>query len=274
MSDPIITLSTDFGQNSPYVAAMKGVILGINPLARLVDLSHEIPPQDVRYAAFFLAEAVPFFPPQTLHVVVVDPGVGTDRALLYAESAQQRLLVPDNGAMTLLAARYSVKQLRRLTDVRYWRSTVSATFHGRDILAPVAGHLSLGLGPERLGPLTEKCVTLASPVAVKKGDDWFGEVLFVDRFGNLLTNLPVDDFPHRPLGLRIAASNSNPRQEFMVRRVRTYGEAPAGELVALISSGGWMEIAVVNGSAAQRLNARSGTPLQVFFPTGPDEKKL
>src|SRR5262249_28116148 len=142
MSDIIITLTTDFGDDSPYVAAMKGVILGINPRARLVDLSHNIPAQDLRYANFFLAASIPYFPAEAIHVVVVDPGVGTDRALLYVVVDGHRLLVPDNGCWTRPANISAVPpRVIRLAEPRYWRHPVSATFHGRDILAPVAAHL-------------------------------------------------------------------------------------------------------------------------------------
>src|SRR5262249_606043 len=149
-ADPIITLTTDFGDGSPYVAAMKGVILGINPAARLIDLSHHIPPQDVRHAAYFLAESIPNFPPEAIHVLVVDPGVGTDRALLYVEGERHRLLAPDNGCWT--AVPNTPRRVIRLTERNYWRPEVSNTFHGRDILAPVAAHLSLGVDASLLGP--------------------------------------------------------------------------------------------------------------------------
>src|SRR5207245_11704106 len=134
---------------SPCVAAMKGVILGLNPSARIVDLSHQIPPQNLAYAAFFLAGAIPTFPHEALHVIVVDPGVGTERALLYVEVAGHRLLVPDNGSWTSLAAHVTESpRVIQLTEARFWRHPVSATFHGRDILAPVAAHLSLGIDPD------------------------------------------------------------------------------------------------------------------------------
>src|SRR5436305_6475893 len=168
MPDPIITLTTDFGEDSPYVAAMKGVILGINPAVRLVDLSHQIPPQDVRHAAFFLASAIPCFPLGVIHVVVVDPGVGTDRALLYVDVAGHRLLLPDNGCWTLLARQAErPPSVLRLAESRFWRQVVSATFHGRDILAPVAGHLSLGVEPPSLGPVATSWVELAFPEPVQ-----------------------------------------------------------------------------------------------------------
>src|SRR5262249_26891406 len=159
--------------------------------ARLVDLSHQIAPQDVRHAAYFLAAAVPYFPRGTIHVVVVDPGVGSDRALLCVEVDGQRLLAPDNGCWTLLPAADPARGVR-LAEPRYWRPVVSATFHGRDILAPVAGHLSLGVEPSALGPVTEQWVRLERRPPIRRPDSLSGEVEFVDHFGNLITNLPGD----------------------------------------------------------------------------------
>src|SRR5439155_17058133 len=187
---PVITLTTDFGYGSPYVAAMKGVILSINPAARILDLSHAIPPQALRHAAFFLASAVPYFPPQAIHAVVVDPGVGTDRALLYVETGQHRLLVPDNGCWTeLLHISGGEPLVHQITESRYWRATVSSTFHGRDILAPVAAHLSRGLDPRALGSRASKWVRLDLPRPWRGEDGLHGEVIFVDHFGNLITNI-------------------------------------------------------------------------------------
>src|SRR5437762_3447923 len=142
--EPLITLTTDFGGESPYVGAMKGVILGLNPRAHIIDLSHHIPPQEILFTAFFLQSSIPYFPGEAIHVVVVDPGVGTDRALLYVEVGGHRLLAPDNGCWTLLEGAAGEPRVIRLAEPRFWREPVSATFHGRDILAPVAAHLSLG----------------------------------------------------------------------------------------------------------------------------------
>jgi S-adenosylmethionine hydrolase len=262
MPDAIVTLTTDFGEDSPYVAAMKGVLLAINPAARLVDLSHQIPPQDVRHAAFFLAAAVPYFPPGVIHVVVVDPGVGSERALLYVEVQGHRLLAPDNGCWTLLAAGgVGAPAVIRLAEPRYWRQPVSATFHGRDILAPVAGHLSLGIDPETLGPRVEEWVRLDMPSPQPGKNSWTGEVVFVDHFGNLITNIPAESLgavPHPESRLTVGKKS--------IRRfcwVRTYSEAKPGTLVALISSTGMLEIAVNQGNAARRLGAAVGTPVTV-----------
>lgn len=263
MADPLITLTTDFGEDSPYVAALKGVILSINPAARLVDLSHQIPPQDVRHAAHFLAAAVPYFPPATLHVVVVDPGVGSERALLFIEVGQQRLLAPDNGCWTLLAAGQT-PTVRRLEEPRWWRQPVSATFHGRDILAPVAGHLSLGLDPRTLGPMTTEWIRLDRRQPIAGPDSLTGAVEFVDHFGNLITNLPGDVLitqDERPLRITVSGQE-------VARRVRTYAEAKPGTLVALVSSTGMLEVAVVQGNAADQLQATVGTEVVLTFLGG------
>jgi S-adenosylmethionine hydrolase len=256
MPEPLLTLTTDFGTGSPYVAAMKGVILSINPAARLLDLGHAVPPQDVRHAAFFLAEVVPWFPPDTIHVVVVDPGVGSARAILHVAVGGQRLLVPDNGCWGRLEARYPAPQVVRVTERRFWRPTVSATFHGRDVFAPVAAHLSLGLAPAELGPAADDWVKLPWPEPARGANGVAGEIVFVDDFGNLIGNVPGAALPARPLEVRLG-------NVVVPRLVRTYADAAAGDLVALVGSGGLLEIAVVGGSAARRLGLAVGAPLTV-----------
>ena len=261
VSHPLLTLTTDFGDASPYVAAMKGVILGVNPAARLIDLSHQIPPQDVRYAAYFLANSLPFFPSGTLHVVVVDPGVGSERAILYGEVAGQRVLAPDNGCLSAIFAEAGPPiALRHVRASRFWRPNVSPTFHGRDIFAPVAGHLSLGLNPARLGPSVSRWLQLEMPHPTLTTKGIEGEVVFVDPFGNLISNIPVDMVSQRPGVLRIGK-----RTVHKFAWVRSYAEAKPGELAALISSNGKLEVAVVQGNAARRLGARVGTSLSVGF---------
>ena len=263
MTQPIITLTTDFGSRSPFVAAVKGVILCINPDARIIDLSHEIPAYDIRHAAFFLADALPYFPPGTLHVVVVDPGVGGDRDILYVAVAGQRLVVPDNGCWTLLAEGHA-QPLRviRVTEPRFWRPIVSPTFHGRDIFAPVAAYLSLGVNPAQLGPITTKWHQLAWPTPARRGDGITGEVIFVDGFGNLITNISSAALAAggtRPVRINLGTTP-------VPRRVRAYSEAAPGELVALISSNGLLEVAEVRGNAAQRLSAGLGASVHVEWP--------
>jgi S-adenosylmethionine hydrolase len=263
MADPLITLTTDFGSGSHYVAAAKGVILTLNPEARIVDLSHNIPAHDLRQAAFFLVSTLPYFPPESLHVVVVDPGVGSQRSILYIELANLRLLVPDNGCWTwLMEEERRRPRVIRLTEKRFWRSRVSSTFHGRDIFAPVAANLSLGLDPRELGPIVSNWVHLDRPAPRYDATGIAGEVLYVDRFGNLITNIPgealtLDDRPKR---IHVAGIE-------VPRIVRSYSDAEPGTLIALLSSNEWLEVAVNQGDAARQLDARIGTPVTMEWQT-------
>jgi S-adenosylmethionine hydrolase len=254
----LVTFTTDFGDASPYVAAMKGALLSVNPSARPIDLSHRIPPQNVRHAAYFLAAAVPYFPPNTIHVVVVDPGVGSARALLYAEAAGQRLLAPDNGCLSdLFDSVDGPAVVRQLREPKFWRPTVSATFHGRDILAPTAGHLSLGVDPAELGPIVTTWQRLDRPRPVVGAERIEGVVEFVDEYGNLLTNIPASMLGAIAGGpVRVAGRDAG-------RWVRTYADAAPGECVALVSSNGVVEVAVAQGSAAARLGVGVGAAVVV-----------
>ncbi len=259
MADPLITLTTDFGNGSPYVAGVKGVILTLNPQARIIDLCHDIPAQDLRQTAFFLGSTLPYYPPQTLHVVVVDPGVGSKRSILYVEVAYLRLLVPDNGCWTwLMEGERRRMRVIRLTEKRFWRSRVSSTFHGRDIFAPVAANLSLGLDPRELGPLATDWVRLDRPVPQHHANGISGEVLFVDRFGNLITNIPGEVLTRDDRPKRVCVDGVE-----VPRIVRTYADAEPDTLVALVSSSEWVEVAVCQGSAAGRLGSRIGTPVTI-----------
>jgi S-adenosylmethionine hydrolase len=258
---PLITLTTDFGDASPYVAVMKGVILSLNPAARLIDLSHRVPPQGVRHADYFLGTAAPYFPKGTVHVAVIDPGVGSERNPLVVEAGGQLLVGPDNGVFTR-----AVKTLgepvcvRKLAEPRFWLPAVSPTFHGRDVFAPVAAHLSLGADPAALGPPLDGMVELEPRSAACWGNRCRGEVQFVDEFGNLITNVPSANVAALPI--RVALGGGDPR---LIRWVRTYADAAPGELVSLFSSDGYFEVAVVNGSAAHRLGAGVGTPVELHF---------
>jgi S-adenosyl-L-methionine hydrolase (adenosine-forming) len=266
MRAPLITLTTDFGTASPYVAAMKGALLAVNPHVQLVELSHSLPPQDLRFCSYFLRASVPYFPEGALHVVVVDPGVGTDRAILFVDLGPQRLLVPDNGCWTELGRTLAVAPaVVNLTNRRYWRTEVSPTFHGRDIFAPVAGHLSLGVLPHQLGPQATSWVDLALPAPRLAPELLAGEVLFVDDFGNLLTNLPGDIYLHA----RERIHEIQVGDQIVTRQVRTYSEASPGEVVVLVSSAGTVEVAEVKGSAARRLGAHTGTSVNIRLRLSP-----
>jgi S-adenosylmethionine hydrolase len=256
----IITLTTDFGHGSRYVAAMKGVILSINPAANLVDITHGIPPQDIRTGAIALAETAPFFPSGTIHVAVVDPGVGTDRPIVYAEFGNGRYIAPDNGLLTQLAARQQPRNIREVTNPRFWRPAVSATFHGRDIMAPVAAHLSLGTPPEELGPGLPQLTLLPLDEVTVVGKRISGKVVEIDSFGNLITDISREALAAAPTNesVRITCDEHQTLGIF-----RTYADQPDMTLIALIGSTDRLELAIVGDSAAAMLGVRAGTPVVV-----------
>ena len=235
---------------------MKGVILSINPEARIQDLSHELTPYNIFNACFFLSQCLPYFPPGSIHVVVVDPEVGTPREMLLVEMNRTMLLVPDNGCWTLLEKNAdSDIQVRRLSNRRYWRDQVSSTFHGRDILAPVAAHLSLGVSPDKMGSITRDYRRISWPEPHLRSHSADGQVVFVDHFGNLMTNLGRIHVGSGPLRVYFGSD--------VIPQVTTYGEARPGELVALFGSSDLIEIAEVQGNASRKLNAGVGSSVRV-----------
>jgi S-adenosylmethionine hydrolase len=254
----VITLLTDFGTKDAYVAIMRGVILGINPAATIVDLCHDISPQDVEEAAFVLSSAYPYFPGDAIHLIVVDPGVGSERRAIAACTPRGTFIAPDNGVLSYVFARESVSQIVHLTNPRYWLSPVSDTFHGRDIFAPAAAHLSLGLALADLGPTISDPVRfdIAEP-QIQEDGTIVGQVLYIDGFGNLITNIPGERLPaRRALRVRIAGQN-------VAGPLRAYAEVRDGELLALVDSSGYVEIAVRNGSAAATLRVGRGAAVAV-----------
>ena len=252
----VITLTTDFGNGSPYVAAMKGVIYTINPSARIVDLSHAIAPQDVRAGAVVLDNTAEYFPAGTIHVAVVDPGVGSDRAIIYAEMASQRFVTPDNGILSRLASRCPPSKIIRVTERRFWRDRISSTFHGRDIMAPVAARLSLGLDPVVLGPVEQQIQELEWPEVRKVANQIEGEIVSVDSFGNLVTNITRDMIVHVPQddSVCIVCDEHETRGIFA-----TYSDQPPMTLIALINSSENLELAIVDENASLMLGVGVGT---------------
>ncbi len=252
---PIVTLTTDFGTRDSYVAAMKGVILGVAAGARLVDVSHEVAAHDVTEAALALEAVVGFFPPGTVHLAVVDPGVGTARRGLAVAAAGALFVGPDNGLFTPFLDRPGWRAFE-LRAAAYRLPAVSRTFHGRDVFAPAAAHLALGLSPERLGPPIADPVRLHWPTVREAHGAVAGTVLHVDRFGNLVTSVRAEAFEtFGPVTVRLAGR--------ALPFVGTYGELAAGQAGALVGGSGRLEIAVREGSAAARLRARRGTPVVV-----------
>jgi S-adenosylmethionine hydrolase len=241
----IITLTTDFGTASPYVAAMKGVILRINPAVQLVDLTHAIPAQDVDHAGFFLAGAVPYFPPAARHLVVVDPGVGSDRAIICVVLGEHIVVGPDNGFWNPLQLVLDVEPVVYRVDAARWRlPRVSNTFHGRDLMAPAIAQLTLGQTPESLGERTNRWVRRDSARPEIRSGEIIGKIVFVDGFGNLITNITSKDLQtlNPPYDIEVGSLKLH---ELM----RTYSDVRPGTPVALLSSFNLLEIAVCQANA-------------------------
>lgn len=258
MARRIITLTTDFGMGSPYVAAMKGVILSVNPEALLVDITHEVPAQDIRQGALVLDEVCSHFPIDAIHVAVVDPGVGTRREIVYAEIAGRIFLAPNNGLLSRLALGAHPSRIVALTESSYWSEQVSATFHGRDIFAPVAAHLSLGLPPERLGEPRERLVAIDWPECEVMPQKISGEVTSVDSFGNLITNITTEQLQGVPTGEELSVRCGDHETAGLFN---TYGDQPEMTLIALVGSSGKLELAIVGESAAAMLGEGVGSPV-------------
>lgn len=293
----MITLTTDFGTRDGYVAAMKGVMLLIHPDARLVDVTHEINPQDVMEAAFVLRTTTPFFPPGTVHLVVVDPGVGTDRRAVAVRSGDQWFVGPDNGVFPLVLDDKEPDEIRVLDEPSAWRSDApSTTFHGRDIFAPVAAHLDAGHSPANIGALVEDLQPLRWAMPITDNHSVQGYVAHVDRFGNCITNIRrktlvrtgMDDAPalkHTEASPGSPSSESGradpdaaepnisdlPALKAYVGNAvienlhRTYGAVADGDPLLLFGSSGFLEVAVNAGSAAELLNIRKGDSIKVVF---------
>lgn len=259
---PILTLTTDFGEGSRYVAAMKGVVLSIAPDVTLVDISHTVPPQDIAAGARVLAEATPWFPVGTVHVAVIDPGVGSDRRILFAEIGDQRYVCPDNGLLGLLAAGQKPRKLLAVTNADHWLRSVSRTFHGRDIMAPAAARLCLGLAPELLGPAIDGLTPLAAAKGKRVGQRIEGEVVELDSFGNLITNITADMLADVPRDLSVTVE-CDEHQTLGI--FETYAEQPPMTLIALVGSGGALELAIVNDSAAMMLGVKTGARVIVTW---------
>ena len=254
----IITLLTDFGYRDPFVGIMKGVIAGINPQARLIDLSHGIAPQDVMAAALVLRHSVAYFPRGTIHVAVVDPGVGSKRRPLLVSSEGNFFVGPDNGVLSLALDKQS-HQAVHLTNTAYQLKTRSATFHGRDIFAPVAAHLSLGIAPTAFGHTVGNMVGLVWPAVKKSQQSFCGEIIYIDGFGNLVTNIKEEDLPAPPRErLNIICANV-----FIHGVVPHYAAGEAGQAIALINSWGLLEIAVYEDSAASRYRVKIGDRVEI-----------
>jgi S-adenosylmethionine hydrolase len=265
---PCVTLITDFGTADHYAGTMKGVILNINPEVQIVDICHQIAPYDIFEAAYALVQSYRFFPPDTIHLVVVDPGVGTGRRPILASTGQYRFVAPDNGALSLLFAREESARVWHITADHYFLNPVSNTFHGRDIFAPVAGWLSKGLHEDKFGEPITDYVRFSSPKPKRVSETLLkGMALKVDTFGNIITNISPEDVPElfleNPPPFRIIINNQE-----ITRLNLAYSMGRPSELFAIVGSSGFIEICTNRGSAAKKLNATRGVEVGVFIGGG------
>ena len=267
----VITLTTDFGMTDAYVAAMKGVILGINPEAKLIDICHTIKPQNIPQAAFVLSTAYRFFPQNTVHLVVVDPGVGTERRAIILRTPVACFVAPDNGVLSYVIQQFikgglkgrsplelePVLEAVAITRSQFWRSPVSPTFHGRDIFAPVAARLSLGFPPTDFGETITSVTMLPLPQPYRASDgSLVGHILHIDSFGNLITNIKGDDLPQTGQAIIIEVGNQS-----ISGLSRTYAEGEG--LLALVGSSGYLEVSLKGGSASVLLDAEVGNEVRI-----------
>lgn len=253
-------MTTDFGLVDHFAGTMKGVILGIAPRVRIVDITHDVQPFEITEGAFVIAQAYRYFPSKTVHVIVVDPGVGSERRPILAEMAGQYFVAPDNGILSMIFSRETKKKVRHITNDEYFLQPVSRTFHGRDVFAPVAAHLASGVLAARFGKTIEDYVKLTIDKPTRMGKRiWTGTILKVDRFGNLITNLHIDEFPD----VRTRSFELNAGLQQISRLATTFGECVPGELFVVVGSSGYLEVAANQGSAAKMLGVRAGSPVEL-----------
>jgi len=260
MRNPIITLLTDFGLKDPYVASMKGVILSINPQCTLVDITHQVSPYDIKEGAFILAQAYSTFPKGTIHLSVVDPGVGSPRKPILFVTKNYFFIGPDNGLFTFALKREKLKKVIALGKMEFFLPEVSPTFHGRDLFAPVAAHLSFGIAPESFGRVIKSWNEISFPEPVLRQEKLIGEVVHIDTFGNLVCNIDYKNLlkfsKSRPFVIKIG-------KRTMRGLKKGYWEGRKDEPMALIGSGGFLEISIKEGNAQKVLKMKKGDRVQV-----------
>lgn len=259
----IITLTTDFGLKDPYVAEMKAAILSISCDAAIVDVTHEIAKFNIRMGAYVLASAAPYFLEGTIHVAVVDPGVGTQRRFILIQTRHGFFVGPDNGLLILAAEQQGIRGIREITNPRLMLPHVSSTFHGRDVFAPAAAHLANGVAPAEFGPEIHDAIKPSFAKVTLRKDVLVGEVLHVDNFGNIITNISGKELA-RTRGasvVNVKLGNQKLKLKFCI----AYGEAKPQKPLALIGSHGYLEIALNQGNAAEKFKAKLGDRIKLSF---------
>jgi len=264
MACPIITLLSDFGSKDPYVAEMKAVILSISPDAKIVDISHEVEKFDIRAGAYILACAAPYFPKGTVHVAVVDPGVGTGRQPIIIQTGAACYVGPDNGVLALAAKNDEcLESIHKITNRNLMLPNVSSTFHGRDVFAPVAAHLANGTSLTQFGPEISKIKIPRFASVTEKQRALVGEVIYIDEFGNIVTNFQEKDIKTMSAGRTISVRIGN--EQHALKLCRTYADVSPHEPLALIGSHNFLEVSINQGNAAEAFGTRKGDKVEIRF---------
>jgi len=258
----LITLTTDFGLADPYVAEIKAVILGINPNVEIVDISHQIEKFNIRMGAYVLAAAAPYFPKDTIHIAVVDPGVGTKRKPILIETENSFLVGPDNGVLALAAEKQGIRHVYEIANPKYMLPKVSTTFHGRDIFAPAAAHLSKGISPSEFGPEIHGILKPRFAKIFKKGSTFIGEIIHIDGFGNIITNFTADHL--ESISVKESVKVKIGEATLMLRLCKAYAEVKAKKPLAIIGSHDFLEISVNQGNAAEAFKAKVGDKVILY----------
>ena len=256
MKTNCIALLSDFGTNDPFVGAMKGVLLSKAPGLSIIDITHQVPPQDIQTAAFYLMAAMPYMPRHTLFMTVVDPTVGTGRGIIWARTENYQFLSPDNGLISWVEQKEKIKEARFVSNSSLFMDNISSTFHGRDIMAPVSAAIAKGLPEKKIGPIFNEYRRFPFPQPQKAGNRISGQVIAIDHFGNVITNIKRDYLSAR------AVFNISDR---MLKDLKlTYASVPEGEALALIGSFGFLEFSVRNGSFARAFDVKIGSPVEAI----------
>lgn len=256
----IIALLTDFGERDEYVGVVKGVILNINPQAKIIDLSHEIPPQDIVWASYLLYGCYKFFPKNTIFLSVVDPGVGTKRKIIVVKTKEYIFVSPDNGLLTKVLEREKPEKIIEVKNKKFFLKEISSTFHARDIIAPVVGYLSKGVNLGKFGLEVKKVKMISLPKPLIRNNQIIGEIIYVDRFGNLVTNIEKKILKRKKSHFCI---NIKGRKIYKINN--SYAESKKGKLLAIWGSRDLLELAVNQGSASRELKIKKGERVHIEF---------
>lgn len=265
MKSNIVTLLTDFGERDPYIAAMKGVILSIAPHVKIIDITHNISKFNIREGAFILASVVKYFPKNTVHVGVVDPGVGSQRKPIIVVTRRSILVGPDNGLLMLAAEREGLLKVFEIKRRQFLLEEISFTFHGRDIFAPAAANIANGVKPEEIGEEVEEYEKMSFPKPEIHGRKIVGEVIYIDDFGNIITNISAKELYKLsiPIGSKIIMRTSNTEDELYLRD--SYSRVDVGKPLAIINSFNLLEIAVNQSNAAKHYNIKVGEKIEIIY---------